>query len=111
VAFSPDGQRIVTGSWDNTAKVWDVASRKELFPLIGHSSLIMSVAFSPDGQRIATGSQDQTAKVWDAANGKELLTLKGHTHWIWAVAFSPDSQRIVTAVWIKAKCGRKAARN
>ncbi len=79
MAFSPDGQRIVTGSADQTAKVWDAASGKELLTLKGHGAQVRSVAFSPDGQRIVTGSRDQTAKVWDAASGKELLTLKGHS--------------------------------
>ena len=95
-AFSPDGQRIVTGSEDQTAKVWDAASGQELLTLKGHGSAVWSVAFSPDGQRIVTGSADQTAKVWDAASGKELLTLKGHGSRVWSVAFSPDGQRIVT---------------
>ena len=79
VAFSPDGQRIVTGSGDQTAKVWEAASGRELLTLKGHSNAIRSVAFSPDGQRIVTGSWDQTAKVWEAASGRELLTLKGHS--------------------------------
>jgi len=96
VAFSPDGQRIVTGSWDETAKVWEAASGRELLTLKGHNDQIWSVAFSPDGQRIATGSSDQTAKVWEAASGRELLTLKGHNDQISSVAFSPDGQRIVT---------------
>ena len=96
VAFSPDGQRIVTGSRDQTAKVWEAASGRELLTLKGHSAAISSVAFSPDGQRIVTGSEDQTAKVWEAASGKELLTLKGHSAAICSVAFSPDGQRIVT---------------
>ncbi len=96
VAFSPDGQRIVTGGFGNTAKVWDVASGRVLLTLEGHKGFISSVAYSPDGQRIVTGSQDQTAKVWDAASGKELLTLKGDTNEIHSVAFSPDGQRIVT---------------
>ena len=96
VAFSPDGQRIVTGSRDNSAKVWDSASGKELLTLKGHGSEVRSVAFSPDGQRIVTGSEDQMAKVWDSASGKELLTLKGHGSGVASVAFSPDGQRIVT---------------
>jgi serine/threonine protein kinase len=79
VAVSPDGQRIVTGSWDDTAKVWDAASGKDLLTLKGHIDWVRSVAFSPDGRRIATGSDDRTAKVWDAASGSEMLTLKGHT--------------------------------
>ena len=95
-AFSPDGQRIVTGSADNSAKVWDSASGKELLTLKGHGSEVRSVAFSPDGQRIVTGSDDQTAKVWDSASGKELLTLKGHGSEVRSVAFSPDGQRILT---------------
>jgi len=96
VAFSPDGQRIVTGSLDRTAKVWDAASGRELLTLKGHSGVLWSVAFSPDGQPIVTGSGDYTAKVWEAASGKELLTLKGHSGGIMAAAFSPDGQRIVT---------------
>ena len=78
MAFSPDGQRIVTGSSDQTAKVWEAASGKELFTLKGHSNEIYSVAFSPDGRRIVTGSMDDTAKVWEADTGKELFTFKGH---------------------------------
>lgn len=96
VAFSPDSQRIVTGSLDQTAKVWEIASGRELFTLTGHGDVILSVAFSPDGLRIVTGSDDQTAKVWDAANGKELFMLKGHNYGISSVAFSADGQRIVT---------------
>jgi WD40 repeat protein len=96
VAFSPDGQRIVTASEDGTAKVWNAASGREMLTLKGHSSGIGSAAFSPDGRRIVTGSFDATAKVWDAASGKKLLTLCGHTDFIRSVAFSPDGQRIVT---------------
>ena len=96
VAFSPDGQRIVTGSNDQTAKVWDAASGRELLTLRGHSDVIKSVAFSPDGQRILTCSGDRTAKVWDAASGRQLLTLTGHSEGVTSVASSPDGQRIAT---------------
>ena len=95
-AFSPDGKRIVSGSFDGTAKVWEAASGKELLALKGHSAAVWSVAFSLDSQRIVTGSFDQTARVWDAASGKELLTIKGDRGVFWSVAFSPDGRRIAT---------------
>ena len=78
VAFSPDGKTILTGSDDNTARVWDAASGQELLVLKGHDEWVRSVAFSPDGKTILTGSDDNTARVWDAARGQELLALKGH---------------------------------
>src|SRR5260370_17543285 len=96
VAFSPDGRRIVTGSYDHTAKVWDAQSGKELLTFKGHSDSVNSVAFSPDGTRIAScGAGGDTAKVGDAHSGKELLTLDFQCH-INAAAVSPDGTRIAT---------------
>ena len=97
VAFSPDGKRLATASWDHTAKVWDVESGKELLTLRGHLSGVYGVAFSPDGKRLATASSDHTAKVWDARSGKELLTLRGHSDSVGGVAYSPDGKHLATA--------------
>ena len=54
LAFSPDGQRLASGSCDQTVKIWDSATGKELFALKGHAGRVNSVAFSPDGQRLAS---------------------------------------------------------
>ena len=97
VAFSPDGKRLVTASWDGTVKVWDAATGQETLTLKGHTGGVSSVAFSPDGKRIASASEDETVKVWDAATGQETLTLKGHTDAVLSVAFSPDGKRIASA--------------
>jgi hypothetical protein len=96
-AFSPDGKRLVTASYDGTAKVWDAESGKELLTLRGHSDGVYSVAFSPDGMRVATASGDGTAKVWDAGSGQEMLTLRGHSGAVDGVAFSPVGKRLATA--------------
>ncbi|GMU84627.1 MAG: hypothetical protein AMXMBFR47_44960 [Planctomycetota bacterium] len=102
-AFSPDGRRIVTGSEDGTAKVWDAATGQELLTLAGHAGLVLSVAYSPDGTRIVTGGgpwgqgeNPGDVKVWDAATGRLLRELRGHLYCVWSVAFSPDGLRIVS---------------
>ena len=79
MAISPDGKRIVSGSVDNTVKVWDADKGTEIAHPQGAHRPVTSVAFSPDGKRIVSGSQDKTVKVWDADKGTETLTLKGHT--------------------------------
>ena len=71
VAFSPDGRRIVSGSGDQTLRVWGAESGEEMLTLKGHSGTVTSVAFSPDGRRIISGSHDQTIKVWDATSRQE----------------------------------------
>ncbi len=96
-AFSPDGLRIVTASADNTARVWDAATGKEIAVLRGHAKAVKSAAFSRDGSRIVTASVDQTARIWDAATAKETAVLRGHTFSVESAAFSPNGSRVVTA--------------
>jgi dipeptidyl aminopeptidase/acylaminoacyl peptidase len=100
-AFSPDGTRIVTASY-NTTRIWDAASGKPIGePLIGPGGF-MSASFSPDGKRIVTASQDYTARVWDAESGQPISApIEGHASAVVSAAFSPDSNRIVTASWDK----------
>jgi hypothetical protein len=72
-AFSPDGRRIITGSRDQTARIWEAASGQELLRLHGHTAPISSVAFSPDGQWIVTSGDDRTTKVWKAATADQVV--------------------------------------
>jgi WD40 repeat protein len=53
---SRDGKRILTGSSDKTARVWDANKGTELLTLIGHTDWVMCVSWSPDGKHILTGS-------------------------------------------------------
>jgi len=96
VAFSPNGSRIVSGSRDNSLKLWNAYTGEETKTLKGHTEDVESVAFNHDGSRIVSGSQDGTVKLWDASRGVETMTFTGHNGWVKSVAFSPDGSRIVS---------------
>jgi len=95
--FSPDGARIVTASWDRTARLWDVTTGQQIAALRGHDFGVRSACFSPDGARIVTASSDYTARLWDATAGQELAVLRSHDRSVNSACFSPDGDLIVTA--------------
>ncbi len=97
LAFSPDGTKLASASWDSTVVVWDLATSRPTTRLQGHMRSVLCVAFSPDGRRLATSSEDQTVRLWDVETGQEVLTLHGHTDIVPTVAFSPDGNRLATA--------------
>ena len=75
VAISPDGRWLVTGSWDETARLWDLKSKNPADGsrvLKGHTAYIFCLAISPDGRWLVTGSLDKTARLWDLKSVKNL---------------------------------------
>ena len=97
VAFSPDGKLVATGASDKTARVFEVATGREVSRL-SHQDYVGAVAFSADGKLVATGSWDKTARVFEAATGREMWRLV-HQDRVNAVAFSPDGKLVATASW------------
>ena len=72
IAFSPDGKRLVTSSWDGTAKIWNLRTGREA-ATFGHRNYVTAATFSPDGEWLATGSSDRSVKVW-SLNTKGIIS-------------------------------------
>lgn len=93
VAFSPDGQTLARGSFDQAITLLNWRTGQPLKIFSEASSKVWSVAISPDGQLLASGHwEDKTIKLWNLRTGTLLRTLKGHSDEVRSVAFSPDGQ-------------------
>ncbi|UUM20726.1 NACHT domain-containing protein [Mycoavidus sp. SF9855] len=95
VAFSGDSNWLVSGSWDNTVRLWSVSdnNRSLVHTYSEHKDWVISVAFSEDSKWLASGSYDKTVKLWNVFNDRSLVhTYVGHEGEVNSVAFSKDSQ-------------------
>jgi WD40 repeat protein len=97
VAFSPDGELLLTASHDGTARLWRVAVGEEVHRLEAHDGAVDDACFSPDGRRVATAGFDGKVIVWDARGG-EIVALMGLRSGVaaWRVAILPDGSVIST---------------
>jgi WD40 repeat protein len=101
--FSPDGTRLISGSADKTAILWDMspltapsAAAKAaltilspLYRLKGHTDFVYAVGFTPDGARAVTGSDDKELRLWRVADGTEIVVMKGHADKVESLAIAP----------------------
>ncbi len=96
LAFSPDGRRFATASYDGIVKIWGADSGELLHDLVGHVNRVLDVAFSPDGNRIATGGDDRVVHIWDARTYDPVARLAGHQDYVHSLAWRADSQMLIS---------------
>uniref|UniRef100_A0A0K8TQI5 Small ribosomal subunit protein RACK1 n=1 Tax=Tabanus bromius TaxID=304241 RepID=A0A0K8TQI5_TABBR len=118
VVLSSDGNYALSGSWDKTLRLWDLAVGKTTRRFEDHTKDVLSVAFSADNRQIVSGSRDKTIKLWNTlAECKYTIQEDGHTDWVSCVRFSPNhSNPIIVScgwdrtvkVWNLANCKLKS---
>jgi WD40 repeat protein len=100
LAFSPDSTLLATASFNNTAQLWDVRSRKLRATLKGHVQAVMGVAFSPDGKTLATVGDDRKVKLWNVATQQEMATMDLLRGGCRCVRFSPDGRFLAVSSFL-----------
>jgi len=98
--FSPNGELIITSSFDDTARIWN-AKTGEQNTLLEHGQNVNYAEFSPDGQRVVTASDDGAVRLWDVDRGIQLLTFKTDEEYVNRAIFSSDGKYIVadSSIW------------
>ncbi len=93
LAYSPDGQTIAAGYFDNVVRLWKVSDGSLLNTLKGHQSMVFNLAFSPDGSSLASRSLDGTARIWQTSDGANTKTLD-FGFGVQSLAYSPDGSTL-----------------
>lgn len=96
VLLTSDRQRLISGSADQTIKVWDLNTGQVLSTLAGHTQAIRAMDLSADGRTLVSGAGDNTIKVWDLQTNTLVATLTKHTSPVWSVNISPDGGTLVS---------------
>jgi WD40 repeat protein/thioredoxin-related protein len=96
VAVSPNGRLILSSGYDETVRLWDTETGREVRQLQGHKGMVHKVAFGDAGRRAVTAGADGTVRVWDTETGQQLRKLEGHEGPVLGVAISADGKQVLS---------------
>ena len=97
IAFSPDGNTMLTGGYDGRLLWWLIDGDKPTRAIDAHHGWVKAVAVSPNGAIIATGGNDRLIKLWSFADGKLVHTLKGYESPVYNIAFHPNGRQLASS--------------
>jgi WD40 repeat protein/nucleoside phosphorylase len=99
LAVASDGRTALSASWDNTVRLWDLASGECLRVFRGHAGWVNSTAFAPDGRTALSAADDLTLRQWDLGSGECLRVFRGHSSFVSSAVFAPDGRTALSAAY------------
>ena len=96
VAVSPDSRLVLSSGYDNTVRLWDLQTGKEIRRFVGHEGLVHGLAFSADGKHVLTSGKDGTIRLWETETAREIRQFSGHKGPVRCVALSPDGKLLLS---------------
>jgi WD40 repeat protein len=101
IVVNSNGDKLISGSWDKTIKIWDINLGECINKLTGHDNFISALLMDEISEKLVSGSWDKTIKVWDTKTGKCLKTLREHTDNISSLLLYKDGKKIISGSWDK----------
>ncbi len=96
LSFTPDTHTLISGSFDQSIKFWNLDSHQLIHDLQDHHKGVFALAVSADGCTLASGSWDETIKLWNIQTGQLIKNLEGHSASVRSLAMSPDNQLLIS---------------
>ena len=96
IALNPANTILATASREGHVRLWDLTTKQELAPLVGHDKQCLDVAFHPDGKLLASSGWDGTVRLWNVETHEQVAIMSGHSKLVWRVAFSKDGKLLAS---------------